>query len=44
MTILVPSYLDGFFFILEGNKTNHKSLDECEFWQDYITDFVVSCP
>ena len=32
------------FFILAGNKTNHKSLYEIEFWPDSISDFGVSCP
>ena len=32
------------FFILAGNKTNYKSLDEFEFLQYSITDFWVSCP
>ena len=30
------------FFILVGNKVNHKSLDGFEFRQDSITDFGVS--
>ena len=32
------------FFILAGNKVNHKSLDGYEFRQDSITDLGVSCP
>ena len=32
------------FFILAGDKTNHKNSDEFEFWQDSITDIGVSCP
>ena len=44
MTTLVPSFLDGFFFILADDKTIYKSLDGFEFRQDYITDFGVSCP
>ena len=32
------------FFILAGNKVNHKSLDGFAFRQDSITDFGVSCP
>ena len=32
------------FFILTDNKTNHKSSNEFEFRQDFITDFGVSCP
>ena len=30
--------------ILADNKTNHKSSDEFEFGQDFITDFRVSSP
>ena len=36
--------LGWIFFILAGNKTNHKSLDKFEFQQDSIADFGVSCP
>ena len=43
VTTLVPSFR-LIFFILAGNKTNHKSWDEFEFRQDSITDFGVSCP
>ena len=42
VTTLAPSFL--IFFILAGNKNNHKSLDGFEFRQDSITDFRVSCP
>ena len=44
MTSLVPSFLDGSFFILADNKTNYKSSDEFEFGQDSIIDFGVSSP
>ena len=44
MTTLVHSFLGRSYFILAGNKTDHKSLDEFEFQQDSITDFGVSCP
>ena len=45
MTTLAPSFLNGSSnFILAGNKSNHKSLDEFEFRPDLITDDRVTCP
>ena len=44
MTTLVQLFLDGSSSFFADNKTNHKSLDEFEFWLDSITDFGVSCP
>ena len=37
-------HFDWIFFILAGNKGNHKSLDEFEFQSDSIYDCRVSCP
>ena len=41
MTNLVPSFLIGSssFFILLGNKDNHKSLDELEFQVETNSDW-----
>ena len=40
MTTLVLSWV---FFILAGNKDNHKSLGVFKFLSDSTTDYRVSC-
>ena len=46
MTTLAPSFLifDWFFFILAGNKYNHKISNGFEIRQGRTRDFRVSCP
>ena len=35
---------DWIFFIVAGNKDNHKVLDEFQIWPDQTMDCRVSCP
>ena len=44
VTTLAPSFLNGIFFILAGNKENHKKLNVFEFLPDSTTYYRVSCP
>ena len=44
----VPTFFsvvfDPILFVQAGNKDTHKISDEFEFWPDWTTDYIVSCP
>ena len=44
MTTLAPSFFIVFFFILVGNKDNHKLFDEFEIRQDPTKELTVGSP
>ena len=44
MTTLASAFIFEWILLLEGNKDNHKSLDDFEFLPDSTTDYRVSCP